>query len=222
MQKAIKERSIKYGILFLIFIYILINKNKNVFEHILLSLGNFYYLLLFFFIAKFIWNFFQDEGKLKEVVNIRLNFFLLFYILLANLIILFNLQGNTLETFIDSSLYTYNNGFIFTAIFSRIYKIFGKLILYIIYIPSFILVFLIVFGKIIGFIVRKLIAFKRSDFLKNYKANWKENQIKRKEKARINKINKQAQKKKKKLEKLSNIIATEEIKPRYHEKENVK
>ena len=219
MKKLVLDTVYKYifTVFFLIVLYMGLNNEPGMGNNFHFLIGNFYYVLLMFFAGKALVGFFVEKEEWKELLDLRLNYIWVFSFSFLNLMILLSMKGVELGEYIDLALLKLNSGVLFTAFFSKIYGYVGKSGMYIIFIPLFIFSSLVVFGKIIGFIVRFFIKLRKSDFLKNYRANLIESRIKRREKKLNNELNKAQKKKKKKFEKLSKEIDQEEIRPKFNE-----
>lgn len=219
MKKLVLDTVYKYifAVFFLIVLYLGLSNEPGMGNNFHFLIGNFYYVLLVFLAGKALVEFFVKKDEWKELFNLRLNYIWGFSFSLLNLMILFSMKGVELGEYIDLALLKLNSGVLFTAFFSKVYGYAGKTGMYVIFIPLFIFSSLVVFGKIIGYIVRFFIKLKKSDFLKNYRANLIESRIKRREKKLNNALNKAQKKKKKKFEKLSKEIDQEEIRPKFND-----
>lgn len=217
MKKMLKDTFYRYIfiLLFLYTIYLGINKEVSIFNDFRFLTGNFYYVFLLFFGGKVVNNLFVEDLNWKKIINERLFYLWLLSFSVLNLIIVISMKGSELKEFVDLSLVDYKSGVLFAAFFSKIYFYIGKIGVYAVFVPLFIFSFLVVFGKIIGYTVRFFIKLKKSDILKNYKANLIESKIRRRERRLNNELNKAKKIKKKKFEKLSKEIDQEEIKPKF-------
>lgn len=219
MKKLVLDTVYKYifAVFFLIVLYLGLSNEPGMGNNFHFLIGNFYYVLLVFLAGKAMVGFFVEKKEWKELLDLRLNYIWVFSFSLLNLMILFSMKGVELGEYIDLALLKLNSGVLFTAFFSKIYGYTGKIGMYVIFIPLFIFSSLVVFGKIIGYMVRFFIKFKKSDFLKNYRANLIESRIKRREKKLNYELNKAQKMKKKKFEKLSKEIDQEEIRPKFND-----
>lgn len=167
-NKRLVEGSI-YIFLFVLLLYMGINKSWYYFEFIHFFLGGFYYLLLLFTLSMGLNSFFTKKDQWKNLISSRLK---ASFILLASiyiLIALVKIDNKDVDTFTDILLLELNSGTYFTSIIRKIYGLVGYIPMFVIIIPVFILSFLIVFGKIIGYMVRSYIKFKSSKPLERYK-----------------------------------------------------
>lgn len=167
-NKRLVEGSI-YIFLFVLLLYMGINKSWYYFEFIHFFLGGFYYLLLLFTLSMGLNSFFTKKDQWKNLISSRLK---ASFILLASiyiLIALVKIDNKDVDTFTDILLLELNSGTYFTSIIRKIYGLVGYIPMFVIIIPVFILSFLIVFGKIIGYMVRSYIKFKNSKPLERYK-----------------------------------------------------
>lgn len=118
------------------------------------SLGNFFYLsLIYLFLRIFIP--FVSNKILKEIFRSRLNAFVLFCLLVQNLIVALNLKEHSYEEFFVTALEKFNTGGIFVSLFGKIYSLFSSKVYYSILGLVLFLNFIYTFGKIFGFVARE-------------------------------------------------------------------
>ncbi len=118
------------------------------------SLGNFFYLaLIYLFLRIFIP--FVSNKILKEIFRSRLNAFVLFCLLVQNLIVAINLKEHSYEEFFVTALEKFNAGGIFVSLFGKIYSLLPSEVYYSILGVALFLNFIYTFGKVFGFVARE-------------------------------------------------------------------
>lgn len=170
------------------------------------SLGNFFYIAIIYFLIKVFIPFVQNK-TLKEIFRTRLNGFIMLILLVQNLIVLLNMKEYSYEEFFLLSLEKYKTGGLFVSLFGKIYNFIPKNAMLGILIVLIIYFSLYVFGKLIGFIGREKEKRKNEDFYLNKQKN-------KEEKIRLKKAKLEEKKIKKREEKFESI-EKEEIVPSY-------
>lgn len=143
--------------LFFLILFVLLLKyriTENTGYLVQFSLGNFFYLaIIYLFLRVFIP--FVSNKILKEILRSRLNSFIIFILLIQNLIIALNLKEHSYEEFFVTALEKFDTGGIFVSLFGKVYSLLSIKVYYSILGTLLFLNFIYTFGKVFGFIARE-------------------------------------------------------------------